>query len=610
MRARLPLVLLAVALALGVVVAAVSVQAPAPPRAVVETRLPSPFFPAHRASNAVLAWLQDGDPATLRDAVTACLDGKRQAPGNVFHSFLLAFCYAQMNDPAREESVKQADFPDAVHVYEFLFREHRATLPEALRLLPAYKCYCQRQEVGHLDKPRLCPVDGAPYTRDGDRYACAACDAVLDPARMPALMPVYEQATQDVLSQDRIAGWREQPGDPVTAADLFHMLGFRKGQVIADIGCGLGNFTFPFAREAGPDGKVYAEEIDPGFLDVVAYGVKSTGASNVIPVLGRIDDVGIPAESVDRVFLCEVYKSATINTGNLEPAEFERSVASFFGSLHRALKDDGQLVVVNKRNPALGMAAGPIRERLEGLGFRLVRSLEDFPREDILFFEKSAGPAALRRLRFNELLQGILLLEQSPHAVSSEQAHALADVIQGRNPDQAAGCYVRLVTAGLLTEAQKEYLARRYREVRATPNYIYRPPGQEDRRRYCAALAARAGGEAEPLTTPPDFVCEDVDGAKPVPYADLMVQFQAEVDADPKLRPSDEQVRRLLPSFEAYQEIVYTEESLIFDVLSAEQEAWLEQNRQRIPPQPTHQKRFEKAVLDLADRKGPPLGRE
>lgn len=368
-------------LAVVLVVQLARLGAPAPPPE--EPEAVSPFFPAYRATRAVVAFLEGRE--SLEAATAACVEGRRRSPDNVFGSFLLAFCRAQAGDAAGEAAVLQEDCPDARYVYDFLFREQRQVLPEALRQLAPFKCWCQRQELGDLDKPPLCPVDGTPYVPAGAGWACAACDAVFDADRMPALMPVYEQATQDVLSRDRIARWG---GARLTAGELFHRLGFRPGQAIADIGCGLGAFVFPFAREAGPAGRVYAEEIEPGFLEVIRHGREATGLSNVEPVLGDLDDVGVAAGTLDRILLCEVYKSATINTGGADPAEFEKSVAAFFGSLRRALKADGQLVIVNKRNPELGMAADPIRMRLEPLGFRLVRTLDDFPREDVLFFEK------------------------------------------------------------------------------------------------------------------------------------------------------------------------------------------------------------------------------
>lgn len=207
---------------------------------------------------------------------------------------------------------------------------------------------------------------------------------------------------------------------------------------------------------------------------------------------------------------------------------------------------------------------------------------------------QSPSASALQELRFNELLQGVLLLEKSPVPLTRPQAEALGDVIQGRHPDQNAGCFVRLQVTEALTEPQKEVLAARFAELRAQPGFIYRSPEAEARRAYTALLVKQVGEPVPaPLAVPPDYGCVDVDGAKPVPHADLLVEFHDDVELTP------EQVRRLVPCFLVYQGLVYTEESLILDILTPAQESYLAYNRRLLAPQPDQQKRFERAVLEL-----------
>lgn len=212
-----------------------------------------------------------------------------------------------------------------------------------------------------------------------------------------------------------------------------------------------------------------------------------------------------------------------------------------------------------------------------------------------------SGPSPLQELRFNELLQGVLLLQKGPFPVTDEQAVALGNVIQGLHPDQNAGCYVRLQVTEALTEAQKQVLDARFDALRAQPGFIYRSPEGEPRRAYTELLVKEAG-EPRPaaLVVPPDYRCVDVDGAKPTPYADLLVEFHDDLEEDPALSLTPEQIRRLVPCFLVYQDLVYTEESLILDILTAEQESYLGYNLRLLSPNPSQQKRYERGVLELA----------
>lgn len=212
-----------------------------------------------------------------------------------------------------------------------------------------------------------------------------------------------------------------------------------------------------------------------------------------------------------------------------------------------------------------------------------------------------AAASPLHELRFNELLQGVLLLQKGPFPVTDEQAVALGNVIQGLHPDQNAGCYVRLQVTESLTDAQKQVLDARFDALRAQPRFIYRSPEGQARRSY-TELLVKAAGEPRPapLVVPPDYRCVDVDGAKPTPYADLLVEFHADLEEDPALRLTPEQVRRLVPCFLVYQDLVYTEESLILDILTPEQESYLGYNLRLLSPNPSQQKRYERGVLELA----------
>ncbi len=52
-------------------------------------------------------------------------------------------------------------------------------------------------------------------------------------------------------------------------------------QVVADLGCGPGFYTFPLADEVGPNGQVYAVDSDVKEIQKVQRKVEKKGYSNI-----------------------------------------------------------------------------------------------------------------------------------------------------------------------------------------------------------------------------------------------------------------------------------------------------------------------------------------
>src|SRR5690348_1028052 len=57
---------------------------------------------------------------------------------------------------------------------------------------------------------------------------------------------------------------REAEEAPDTALDA---IGIARGSTVADVGAGVGYFTWRLAQRVGPTGKVYANDIQPAMLD-------------------------------------------------------------------------------------------------------------------------------------------------------------------------------------------------------------------------------------------------------------------------------------------------------------------------------------------------------
>src|ERR1700704_5710572 len=89
---------------------------------------------------------------------------------------------------------------------------------------------------------------------------------------------------------------REAEEAPDRALDAIVL---KKGEIVADIGAGVGYFTWRMAERVGPAGKVYASDIQPGMLEQLQKHVAVRGLVNVVPVLGSDVDPKLPAGKLD-----------------------------------------------------------------------------------------------------------------------------------------------------------------------------------------------------------------------------------------------------------------------------------------------------------------------
>lgn len=117
--------------------------------------------------------------------------------------------------------------------------------------------------------------------------------------------------------------------DAVVAA-----IGLKDGDVIADIGSGTGLYALLFSEAVGRDGYVFAEDIEPLFLDLINRRAEDSGAENITAVLGREDSVTLPPASADVVFIADTYHYF----------EDRRAVMQ---SVYDALKPGGALIIVD-----------------------------------------------------------------------------------------------------------------------------------------------------------------------------------------------------------------------------------------------------------------------
>lgn len=87
-------------------------------------------------------------------------------------------------------------------------------------------------------------------------------------------------------------------------------LGVKEGMAIADIGCGTGAHTFLLAHAVGPEGKIYALDVQQKLLDVVQQRIKDPGMNpyqNVVAIINRFDSTLLEPEVLDAAMLINVH---------------------------------------------------------------------------------------------------------------------------------------------------------------------------------------------------------------------------------------------------------------------------------------------------------------
>ena len=186
------------------------------------------------------------------------------------------------------------------------------------------------------------------------------------------------------------AEWLERPErEQEERTDLLvELMGVEPDEVIADIGSGTGYFSLRLAREV-PEGRVVAVDIQPEMNEILEENARQEGIENVETVLGNIDDVKIPANTIDVVLFVDAYHEFS------HPWEMKRS-------LMKALKPGGRIVLVEYRaeDPAVRikphhkMTEDQARREFEAAGFQWVKTFDDLPQQHVLIFQKPDPQAA------------------------------------------------------------------------------------------------------------------------------------------------------------------------------------------------------------------------
>jgi SAM-dependent methyltransferase len=194
--------------------------------------------------------------------------------------------------------------------------------------------------------------------------------------------PVFGRRFADVMGWQG-ADWlerseRETEEEPEKALDA---LGDLTRATVSDVGAGTGYFSVRLAARVGPAGRVYANDLQPEMLTMLAARLARDRITNVTLVQGTVDNPKLPPRSLDLVLMVDVYHEFS------EPQKMLRAIRA-------ALKPAGRLVLLEyrKEDPSVPirfehkMSVEEAKIELEAEGFRLSRVDGRLRRQHILIF--------------------------------------------------------------------------------------------------------------------------------------------------------------------------------------------------------------------------------
>jgi predicted methyltransferase len=170
------------------------------------------------------------------------------------------------------------------------------------------------------------------------------------------------------------------------------------GSRVADLGAGDGWFSIRLARRVGPNGVVYAQDIQALMIAALRRRLQREGLKNVVPVLGRTNaDPQLPEkQDLDAVLIVAGFYE-------MDDPERPEEILTLFNHVARSLKPNGRLGIVDYL-PGAGGPGPSAAERVKpeavvkaaaAVGFKLQKNETILPFSYLLVFGKDpAAPAS------------------------------------------------------------------------------------------------------------------------------------------------------------------------------------------------------------------------
>jgi len=171
-----------------------------------------------------------------------------------------------------------------------------------------------------------------------------------------------------------LANYRQPPEKVLDA------IGVKPGMVIGEVGAGTGRVTVWLADRVGPQGHVYANDIDESALRHLQARCDRQNLKNVTTILGTVDDPRLPPQSLDIAFMTNTYHHLA------QPVDLVRKLRS-------SLKENGILAIVERDADRSGSrheatVKDDFTRQMDQAGFEVFR-IETFLKEDNIYIARA-----------------------------------------------------------------------------------------------------------------------------------------------------------------------------------------------------------------------------
>jgi len=191
------------------------------------------------------------------------------------------------------------------------------------------------------------------------------------PAAKPAKGRLFQPQDLGLLESPDRDQWQKPD-------QIMDALGVAEGNVVAELGAAGGWFTQQLARRVGPNGVVYAEDIQPAMLEAVSRRMRNENLANVKTVLGTASDPRLPV-GIDAILIADAFHEMD------EPSD-PMLVVGLLKNAAQSLKPQGRLGVVDWTpgdggpGPAANQRANPdvVIAKARAAGLQLLQR-EDIP---------------------------------------------------------------------------------------------------------------------------------------------------------------------------------------------------------------------------------------